>query len=217
MSVVRLRLARGGPVRHWSHREYVDAVHEAVDRAGLPVVRGTGRAHRYLITPGPPLTPGHGSRCEYVDFELAGPMTAAEFGKRLERTLPDGLHVLWQRPVPRRSAHLRAAVRAFRYAVRTDVSPEKAEAFERAETWPLTRVRKNRERRLDLKRSVSGLRVEPGCVSFTVEVRDVGTPKVEEVMASIFGIAAQDALALSTERVDCELDPAYPQPPLDME
>jgi hypothetical protein len=102
--------------------------------------------------------------------------------------------------MPPRSPHIRGAVVSVEYALTGKFDAEKAHAFEKAGEWLITRIRKDRERILDLKQSVAKLAVEPGRLRLAINVRDEGTPKPEEVVEAVFGIPREEALALPTER-----------------
>jgi radical SAM-linked protein len=198
MSVLRVRLTRGAALRGTVFKEFVDLVREAADRAELPVTRTKRGVPR--IDTGPHLAPTHTSQCEYMDFELSEPITGREFTQRLAAKLPEGVAVWSARRLPPGAPSLKAAVRSFRYRVSGDFSPEEAERFRRADTWPVVRIRKGRERTLDLRRSVARLEVLPREVIMDIEVRAEGTPKPEEVIASVFGMPRDRALLLETER-----------------
>ena len=64
--------------------------------------------------------------------------------------------------------------------------------------------------RLDLRRSVSRLEARPGEVIMDIEVRAEGTPKPEEVLASVFGMPQEEALLLETERSGVRFSDAPP-------
>ncbi|MFO7975579.1 MAG: TIGR03936 family radical SAM-associated protein [Candidatus Hydrogenedentota bacterium] len=198
MSVLRVRMTRGPALRGMLFKEFVDRVRGVVDRAGVPVARTRGGMPR--IQAGPHLAPSHTSQCEYMDFELSEPITGAEFMRRLAAELPEGFEVRSARRLPPGAKPLKAAIRTLRYRVRGQFDPEQAERFRRANTWPVVRTRKGRERTLDLRRSVSKLEVGPKEVIMDIEVRAEGTPKPEEVLASVFGIPRKDALLMDTER-----------------
>ncbi|MBN2307614.1 MAG: DUF2344 domain-containing protein [Candidatus Hydrogenedentes bacterium] len=210
MAVMRVKLARTAPARWLEHREFVQIVRDAVLRAGLPVAGGRGAPPAPCITPGPPLRAGYLSRGEYVDFELTEPTTAREFGRRLAAELPPGLEVVWQRRLPARAKHLRAAVTGFTYTVSARLDPARARAFAEATTWPHVRVRPARVQEFDLKRSVSRLDVRPEQARIDIEVRPDGTPKLEEVLESIFGIPPEESATIPTERAAVKLEQPYP-------
>ena len=226
MAVLRVRFARGPAARWLTPQEFLSAIRDAAERANLPVAREHGpraelrsaerRCARMRITPGPPLTPGWESRCEYVDFELCRPITGWEFRQRLSAELPDGVEILWQRRLPPRSPHLRASVAAFTYTVSGEFDPQKAEAFLRAESRPMTRLRKNRQRTLDLRRSLARLDVAPGRLTMVIRVREEGTPKPEEVIEAVFGTPREDAIRLPIERTAITFSP-MPWPGAEME
>jgi radical SAM-linked protein len=200
MAVLRLRLARGSAARSLTHKEFVQTIHDAAKRAALPVALSGGRQARLRMTAGPPLTLGHVSRCEYVDFEVTAPITGQEFASRLAAQLPEGIEVLWPQRLGARATHLRAAITAFCYTIQGEFDAAKAQAFLRANHWPMKRIRKERERTLDLKHCVSNLTVESDRVLMNIEVRPEGTLKPEEVLESIFGVPREHAMLLPTER-----------------
>jgi radical SAM-linked protein len=198
MSVLRVRLTRGPALRGRMFKEFVDLVRKAVERAGLPVARSRHGVPR--VDAGPHLAPSHTSQCEYMDFELSEPITGAEFMRRLAAELPEGLEVMSARRLAPRVKPLKAVIRTLRYRVRGKFAPEQAETFRRASTWPVGRIRKGQERTLDLRQSVSKLEVGPEEVLMDIEVRAEGTPKPEEVLASVFGIPRKEAVLMDTER-----------------
>ena len=198
MSVMRLKLARGEALRSLSRQAFMALVRDAASRAELPVAHDNGSRPR--VTAGPPLSLGLTSRCEYLDFVLCAPIGAREFGRRLDTQLPEGARVLWQR---RLSGHIRnpmASIGAFLYTVVADVSREDAAKFNRAKTWPYTRVREKGIQEMDIKRNVANLTVGPGKVTFKIEMGNQGTPKAREVMASVFGLTPGEAEKLPIER-----------------
>jgi len=198
MSVLRVRLARGPALRGIVFKEFVDLVRGAAGRAGLPVARTSRGALR--IEPGPHLAPSHTSQCEYMDFELSEPITGAEFMRRLAAQLPGGLEVMSARRLPPGAKSIKAAIRMFRYRVTGEFAPEQAERFRQAGTWPIVRLRKGQQRTLDLRHSVARLEVGPKEVIMDIEARAEGTPRPEEVIASVFGIPREEAVLLDTER-----------------
>jgi radical SAM-linked protein len=198
MSVMRVRLARDAALRGTIFKEFVELVRAAADRALLPVVRTQRGAPR--VAAGPHLGPNHTSVCEFVDFELADPITGTAFHGRLAEALPPGLRVVWVGRPPLGAKSLKAGITAFRYRVDGAFAPDKAERFLQSDQWPLRRIRKGRERVLDLRRSVSKLEVRPGEVIMDIEVRAEGAPKPEEAMASVFVMPWEDALLLPMER-----------------
>jgi hypothetical protein len=109
-----------------------------------------------------------------------------------------------------RTPNPKAAIRGYRYTSWGSFDPARAEAFRSAQTWPLPQFRKGRERILDLKRSITRLRVEPNRVIFDIEVRGEGMPKPEEVLASVFGMTLQEAMAVPTERTAARFERVRP-------
>lgn len=200
MAVMRVKLARSEAARGMTHRDYVRALHEAVHAANLPVERAGESRPVYRIVTGPPLGTGHTSRCEYVDLELSAPIACAEFRRRLQPVLPEGVEVLWLRRMPAAAPHLMASIETLRYDVKGQFDAGRAECFHQAAAWPMTRTRTKKEQHFDLKRSVSKLAVHPDGLTFTIVVRGEGTPKAEDVISSVFGIPREEAQLLPAER-----------------
>lgn len=97
-----------------------------------------------------------------------------------------------------------------RYTVKGLFERRCAAAFHQAERWPLVQVKKDRHRVLDLKQSVTGLRVESDCLIFDIEMREEGMPKPDEVVASVFGTTLKEATGYAVERTAVHLDASLP-------
>ena len=100
-----------------------------------------------------------------------------------------------------------AAVASFCYAIREALDPEKIQAFLEARQWPLVQTRKGRERVLDLKVSVPRLECYGKEVVMLIERLAQGTPKPNEVIASVFGLTGEQIVRLQVERVHVRLVP----------
>ena len=209
---MRVKLARRSPLRWLSHTKYVNLVHDAVDKAGLPVAR-SGKGGRLSLVAGPPLPPGCTSLCEYVDAALAeppeggAPITATDFGKKLAERLPRGLDLLWRRRLPPRALHLRASVTGFWYTIRGEFDKSALARFETSTAWPLRQMRKGRERCLDLRQAVLFRRT--GCRELTmgIDVLPEGIPKLGEVLSSVLGMGPGEVLTLEIQRVALRFRP----------
>ncbi|GMV99054.1 MAG: hypothetical protein AMXMBFR84_01930 [Candidatus Hydrogenedentota bacterium] len=204
MSRMRLRLLRDGDARALAFTEYVQALHHAVGRAGLPVARGK---HKYRLTPGPPLAQGQCSRCEYVDFELEDAITGIAFLKAFSPHLPPGVQAVSARRLPVDAPHLRAAVMGFVYAVHASLDAQKADEFRQRAEWPFSRDRQGRIQNFDLKRSVARLMTGPIETRMHVRVLPEGTPKPQEVIASIFDLSMETVERLTMVRIWVQLIP----------
>jgi len=215
--MLRVRFAKDASVAGLSHQEFGDLLRDAVDRAGLPVVRGGGGKARPRLVQSPSLSLGHRSRCEYADFPLSAPVPAMEFGRRLDAALPEGVRVVWQWRLQPHARHLRAATAGFCYTVPGSFDKNRAETFLKADTWPFTRVKNGKERVLDLARCVSKLVVHEDRIVINVRVQQSGTPKPEEILESVFGIPHEQAHQAPIERTSVLLVPEPRPSTLDME
>jgi len=202
---MRARFAKDHEAAGLTPQAFCEAVQSAADATALPLERGKGARPRPRITPGPPLPVGYVSRCEYIDFELAGPVTAEELSRQLAPRLPRGIRLLWQRRLPGHAPHLRAAVTGYTYCVTGAFAAARAALFGRAATWPYRRVRGERMREGDLKDSVARLVTGPEHVEIDIVVRPDGTPKPAEVIEAVFGLPAEEGALLPAERIAVHL------------
>ena len=217
MPRIRLRLTRDITLAGLSHRAYGDLVREALAQSGLPTARASSQPSRPRITLGPPLPEGYTSFCEFVDVELppAGtcpPISAAAFAHTLAHALPKGIGLRWARRVPDRAGHLGAMTGGFWYTIGGEFEPAAAARFAQSTAWPFVRMRKGRERVLDLKKSVPRLVITTEGVELNIEVHPEGTPKPAEVLQSIFGVPCENAAMWPGERRAVRLAlPPYPR------
>ncbi len=210
MSIMRVRLTRGEESKWLLGSEFLDMLHQAVALSGLPVAGRAAPVPRFRIQGGPPLPTGFTSQCEYVDIELLSPVTSHEFRQRLQPCLPSDMLIVWARRLPKYSKSLKASLRRIRYTVMGLFERRCATAFHHAEHWPLVQVKKDRHRVLDLKQSVTGLRVESDRLIFEIEMREEGMPKPDEVVASVFGRTLKEATGYAAERTAVHLDAPFP-------
>jgi radical SAM-linked protein len=202
---MRLKLTRGQAWRWTEHRDFVAAVRQALAAADLPVARGKQDAA--VASAGPALPLGFVSSAEYFDAVLEAPVSPRRFRSAARACCPEACDVLWAGRISAAAPHLRAAVRALRYRIPGEANPVEAERFRAAAEWPLVQEKKGKQRTLDLKRSLSVLRVEPSCVVIEILARASGMPAPAEVMASVFGRALDPAADPPAQRVAVRLGP----------
>lgn len=178
---VRIRFAKMGKVRFTSHRDVARMWERALRRARLPVAQTQGFRPRPKLSFGLALSTGHESLAEYLDVDLADPLSEAEVLElpgRLSPELPIGVDVFAAAPLEAGSASLQEAVRSCTWHIEAlDLGVEAAQTLvERvlaAETLVVARQRKGREVVDDLRPavlSVSVVEPTPAGVEFEAEL-----------------------------------------------
>ncbi|MDD5749055.1 MAG: TIGR03936 family radical SAM-associated protein [Actinomycetota bacterium] len=92
--VLRVQLAKIGPMRFLSHADFSRLIMMAVRRAKLPLAYTGKYRKRMKISMSPPIPIGVESNCEYFDLFLRSYISPAEAEKRLSSSLPRGVHVV---------------------------------------------------------------------------------------------------------------------------
>ncbi len=91
VSRYRFTYEKTGRMRFLSHREFINMLHRALRRSGLPLVFTEGFHPIPKLSMGPSLAVGVEGTSEFFDVDLAGP---AEVGPRVfEGLLPDGIKI----------------------------------------------------------------------------------------------------------------------------
>jgi len=112
-SKIRLTLRKGGRTTAISHLEFMTVIHRAVRRAQLPIRYSGGFHPAPRISFGDALPVGVSSETELIDLELAVRHKPAEIMERLNRQLPEDIHILaaedWPRKGPSPGASLASA------------------------------------------------------------------------------------------------------------
>lgn len=91
---LRLRLSKTGRAVYISHLDLMRTMQRAFLRADMPLKFSEGYNPHAMISFALPLSVGTDSECELMDFRLKGFMALPEIAFRLNRVLPEGLHVL---------------------------------------------------------------------------------------------------------------------------
>lgn len=92
-SSLRLRLSKTGRAVYISHLDLMRTMQRAFLRADMPLKYSEGFNPHAQISFALPLSLGTASECELMDFKLSSFMALPEIAFRLNRVLPEGLHV----------------------------------------------------------------------------------------------------------------------------
>ncbi len=199
----RGRFEKLGRSRFLGHLDLVRALTMALRRAGIELAYSQGFKPLPRISLSPALALGIGSHAEYLDVDTHVPF-GEELIPRVNATLPDGLALTAVVPVDLHVQALQDAIARAQYrAAVPGVAPaelaRRAREFRESASWPLARVRKGRERTIDIRPLVDDVTVDgDGTLHFTIVMTKEGAARPAEVLGVLAGPAAEDA---TVERV----------------
>ena len=208
---IRLRYTKLGAARFIGNLELTTLFYRAARRAALPLAFSQGHHPLPRFAFGPALPVGVESDGEFLDVDLAEPMTAESVQQRLNPQLPEGIAVVAADAIPLRSPSVSSLIAAFRY--RADVrellgqegnehAHARIDAFNQSHEFPLRKRTKGGERIVNARPFVAALRLEePGTVDSTILYGAAGTLKPTELLVAILGADAQRARTLPVRKV----------------
>ena len=94
MNTIRLKFRKKGLSIYYSQLDLQRVMARALKKSGLPVWYSQGFNPHIYMTFTLPLSLGHESECESVDFRLTEEMVEADILKALDGTLPQGIELV---------------------------------------------------------------------------------------------------------------------------
>lgn len=94
MNTIRLKFKKTGLSIYYSQLDLQRVMARALKKSGLPVWYSQGFNPHIYMTFTLPLSLGHESECESVDFRLNEELSEAEILKAMEGTLPQGIELV---------------------------------------------------------------------------------------------------------------------------
>lgn len=201
----RARFRKEGRSRFLGHLDLVRAIVQSFRRAGIPFVYTQGFKPKPKLTLTPALALGIASREEYADFETPVRLEPDEFLATINEKTPHGLTFEALVPIDSRGTSLQELIgRASYRAVIPEIDPaelrERVESFVASDRVEITRIRKKKEKRIDLRRAVAHLSVdEQGALAFTLAMDPSGSARPSEVLGALVG--EERGKAADVERV----------------
>ncbi len=156
----RLLYAKQGDIRFLSHLEMIQVFFQAFRRARVTLhfTQGFNPVPRASFSPALPV--GTESLAEYLDVDLTEPIAAeGEFLTRLNAQLPPGLEILSAAKVPE-TAGAAKNLTCYRLGLHHNISAEGRDGlqgFMVSDSVIITKIRKGRQRRLDIRKPVESL------------------------------------------------------------
>ncbi len=212
--VYRYRAAfeKRGRARFLGHLDLVRSLLQGFRRAGLQVGYTAGFKPRPKVSFSPALGLGISSRAEYVDFETQIPLVAAEFLEHVNEKLSSGLRFLALVSLPPHPPALQESIRQADYeaelsGVAQTQLQAAVDAFEAQDEVVVVRVKKGKEKRLDIRPLVGGLRaLSDNRLAFSIAMSSSGSAKPLEVLRALVGEETAADAALERVELLAEVD-----------
>lgn len=202
--VFRVFYEKGSQVRYIGHLDMLRMTYRLVRASGLKVVYSEGYNQHPQVSFGPPLPLGMISRCEYFDLKLYDTgMTEEYVMQSLKHVFPPGMQVIEViSPVSK-------AMRSMEYFQKEviklefpqkmiDLYQERVNKFQAVNEWNFTRIRKQRERVVDLKQIIFEMKLD-GC-SLTLSKKISGA-SIYDILEYVFDIRRVDSSSLNIQRM----------------
>jgi radical SAM-linked protein len=162
---IRIKFSKEERMKYISHLDLLRTMERAIRRSGLPIAYTEGFHPRVKVQFASALPVGIASKGELMDLELREDITALDALGRLKNELPSALAPQKGAVVPQNEGPLMSLVEGASYSVSVEPQDDLTERIAlwlAKETIPWQRQRKNKVRRLDLRRATSKITVTDG-------------------------------------------------------
>ena len=199
----RVIYEKGKEIRFIGHLDMLRMAYRLVRSSGLPVAYSEGYNRHPLVSFGPPLPLGMMSKCEYFDLNLYGEEdTVGSVKSALERVFPTGMklkEIVFPVSKQMRSMEFYDEEEVFveledLMLIKID---ERLALYEEAEKWEYTRIRKRKEKIINLKVQVSMLKREGNILHIRKKLTGASG---FEVLEQILEIPRAEAVGLNIIR-----------------
>jgi radical SAM family uncharacterized protein/radical SAM-linked protein len=169
----RVKFSKTGILRCLSHQELMTSILRAMRRAGISVTYSAGFHPHPKMSFGPALPVGIEGLNEYFDIELSVYINSADFLRRLNAALPEGLKAHTAHAVPVNAKPLNDRICRYEYEIIIDESADEyIHSFMSRQEWPAAREKKTVDIRPMVKKAeINGDRLN-------VVLADSGNTKV---------------------------------------
>jgi len=196
----RLFYAKQGDIRFLSHLEVIQVFFRAFRRAGIKLHHSHGFNPVPKVSFSPALPVGTESLAEYLDVDLIEPVTdAAEFMLRINRQLPAGFQILTVADMPDKTNHTAGNLTCYRMSLNRYLSADDRDAIKNfldSDSFSITKIRKGRQRRLDIRKQVKNMLISGDSsiemVLFSQEGRAAGKPA--EILRAVLHLTDEESL-----------------------
>ena len=214
MNTIRLKFRKKGLSIYYSQLDLQRVMARALKKSGLPVWYSQGFNPHIYMTFTLPLSLGHESECESVDFRLNEEMAAADILKALEDTLPQGIELVGaSAPDYDARSIMYAKYDITLYGAKSDIL-NALNRYETSEQAIVTKVTKKGQKDINLKELIKDINVineKDNEVTFTA-IYPAGTPininpqLLLDFLKDSYGIEVIDAFVIRKNLFDKDLN-----------
>ena len=199
---LRIRFAKLGKARFFSHHDLLRALERAIRRAGLPIRMSEGfNPHPRLSMP-VALGLGVESHDEILEIELGSWVPPRETQRLLTEQMPEGLEIRSVEPFSRKD---RTQVSTVEYeAVLEAPPPTLADAVRDLLASREAVVRRTSDKRsklVDVRSYLRALVLDGNLLRMTLQVTDQGAAKPEEVL-ELLGVESREGTRIAKTRTE---------------
>ena len=202
---IRMKYTKTGRVRFISHLDFMTLIHRAAVRANVPVAFSQGFNPHPRISFGPALSVGMESDTEFLDIETDPLADLLQMTRGLNNTLPQGVRILESRVVPKKAPSLSGSISRYVYEVQVPeqyqegIAARVADFLSRASVI-VSREGKQKDIRPGIESITAGSGGYPEAIDITLVDRDQLKPRVQDVLAQLFGAGQEQTLLLRVMR-----------------
>ena len=203
----RLRYSKLDMARFLGAKEVATLFARSCRRACLPLAYSQGFHPLPRLSFGPALPVGMESKEEFLDILLHEVMPAKEVQQRLNAELPSGFQIQQVQQIDLDRPSIDVSIATQRYEVALDTLPlekrdpsfvqERLGQFHHAQTFPIRKRTRHRERTLDAKQLIPAITLEtPLTLSVDIAMTEVGTLKPHEFIGALLTLSPQEVKIL---------------------
>ncbi len=206
---MRIRYAKGHPVRFLSHLDMARLFERGLRRADLPIAYSEGFHPHPKMAFGPPLPVGLTSQAEYLDIQFAKPFVGDVIFK-LSSTLPHGVELLECKAIFGKTESLTAAINVAEYRADLQgvgVSHRLTDAVEQllnSEHLSVHRVTPRESKTVDIREFLLELHLSGSKGDESLEMRlrvgEGGHARPQEVLAMVLDLSEDELLRIPIQR-----------------
>jgi radical SAM family uncharacterized protein/radical SAM-linked protein len=194
----RVKFSKTGLLRYLSHQELMTAISRAVRRAKIPVGYSAGFHPHPKISFGPALPAGVEGLSEYFDIEMIELIEPADFLRRLNVKLPEGLKILDVAPIPKDTKSLSAFISRYKYEIALDNIP--AELINFFKTLRHCLIQRDRKA-VDIRSMVENAEIKDNVLHLTLTDRGKMKVRLYEVLKEMVQKPLQEIRSIPIKRI----------------
>ena len=193
---MRVKYSKEGPARFLGHIDCMEGLVRALRRSGLPLIYSSGFHPSPKISFGSPIPLGTESHAEYFDIEIEGNVRAQFFMERIRETPPAICEIKDAFVIPLNSSSITNSVETEVYIVRAApdlISSESIDdvisRFIKASEWIIVKRTKKGEKKIDLKKELSALKLnDRGDIEISIAAMGGRKVKPSEAIGGIWNL-----------------------------